>query len=273
MSSLLQLFTRQGAFFVFAALELVCFYLIITYNTAQGEVYDATKKMYSRQIMERTSNVRNYLRLEQLNDQLREENADLLSRQPNAYYAEALESDTIQDDSLRQRYTYIAGEVINKSPLSGNITYVINRGYIHGVEPHLGVVNAQGIIGIITQVSERHSRVMSITHTKVQVSAGLRGQNYFGSLRWDGKDTRFATLFDIPKYVQVDINDTIETTGFSNVFPTGVPIGKVKEKYEDTSKSTHIIKVELFNELFNINDAYIVRDLMKEDLDQLDKQE
>lgn len=273
MSSLLQLFTRQGAFFLFAALEVVCLYLIITYNSPQKEVADSTWNLYSGEVMERVSKAQNYFRLERLNDQLREENADLLSRLPNAYYTESLTTDSIINDSLRQRYNYIAGEIINKSPLSANITYVLNRGHIHGVEPHLGVINGQGVVGIITQVAQRHSRVMSITHRSMHISAGLRGKDYFGSLRWNGGDTRYAMLYAIPEYAKVEIGDTIETTGYSNIFPTGVPIGSVNKKEINDGDNTWELEIKLFNDLFRVKDAYIVRDLMKEDLNQLDNQE
>ncbi|WP_367391705.1 rod shape-determining protein MreC [Lewinella sp. LCG006] len=273
MSSLLQLFTRQGAFFLFATLEVVCLYLIITYNTPQQEVASSTWNMYSGVVMERASKAQNYLKLEQLNDQLREENAALLSRMPNAFYTEALNNDTIQNDSLRQRYNYIAGEIINKSPLSANITYVVNRGHIHGVEPHLGVINGKGVVGIVVQVAQRHCRVMSITHRSMRISAGLRNKNFFGSLRWNGGDTRIATLYAIPEYADVAIGDTVETTGYSNIFPTGVPIGSVSRKNVKEGDNTLELEVKLFNNLYEVKDAYIVRDLMKGDLDQLDNPE
>ncbi len=272
MSSLLQLFTRQGAFFLFATLEVVCLYLIITYNTPQQAVATSTWEMYSGGVMERASKAQDYFKLEQLNNQLREENANLLSRMPSAFYTEALSNDTIQDDSLRQRYNYIAGEIINKSPLSANITYVVNRGHIHGVEPHLGVINGKGIIGIVIQVAQRHCRVMSITHRSMRISAGLRNKNFFGTLRWDGGDTRKAMLYAIPEYAEVVIGDTVETTGYSNIFPTGVPIGSVSRKEINEGDNTLELEIMLFNNLYQVKDAYIVRDLMKGDLDQLDNQ-
>lgn len=273
MSSLLQLFTRQGAFFLFAALEVVCLYLIITYNTPQQEVAASTWKMYSGEFMNRASKTQDYFHLQQLNDQLREENANLLSKLPNAFYTEALSNDTIQDDSLRQRYNYIAGEIINKSAPSANITYVVNRGHIHGVEPHLGVINGEGVVGIVTQVAQRHCRVMSITHHSVRISAGLRNKNFFGTLRWNGGDTRKAMLYAIPEYADVVIGDTIETTGYSNIFPTGVPIGSVLNKEINEGDNTLELEIKLFNNLYGVKDAYIVRDLMKDDLNQLDNQE
>jgi len=272
MSSLLQTIARRGAFFLFATLEIGCIYLVIKYNSSQQEVANSSWLLYSGRLMEEREQIKEYLKLDQLNQQLREENAKLLSRMPNAFYTEKVVIDSVQNDSLRQRYTIIAAEIINKSPLSGNITYVLNRGYIHGVEPHQGVFNQEGVVGIVAQVSPRHARVMSLMHRDMRLSAGLRAKAYFGTLRWVGGDTRYATLSAIPEYAPVATGDTVETTGYSNIFPTGIAIGTVHEIQPISGENTYNIKVKLFNDFFNVNHAYIVRDLLKEDLEQLDKQ-
>lgn len=273
MSSLLQLFTRQGAFFLFAALEVVCFYLVITYNEPQQTIAESSTSFYSGKFKERADVVRRYFSLGSINEQLREENAALLSRLPNAYYTESLDTAAVQDDSLRQRYSYIGAKIINKSPLSGNITYVLNRGHIHGVEPHQGVINTAGVVGIVTKVAQRHCRVMALTHTDVRLSAGIRNKPYFGSLYWAGGDVREAVLSSIPEYAEVKLGDTIETTGYSNVFPTGVAIGVVKASEAKPGDNTLDLQITLFNDFFGIENAYIVRDLLKSDLDQLDTEE
>lgn len=270
MSSLLQLFTRRGAFFFFAFLEFCCLFLIIRHNSQQGDIAKNSWLLYSGKVMEEAEGARNFLRLRELNEQLRAENAQLLSRLPNAFYIESVEIDSFQNDSLRQRYTYTSAEVINKTPLSGNITYVLNRGSIHGVETHQGVVSDGGIVGIVIAVSPRHCRVMSLMHRDMRLSAGLHNTNFFGSLRWEGGDTRFANLYNIPEYAPLAVGDTVETTGYSNIFPTGIPIGKIAEFEQIEGETTMNIKVRLFNDFFTLDHAYIVRDLLKGDLDQLD---
>ncbi|MEZ4987385.1 MAG: rod shape-determining protein MreC [Saprospiraceae bacterium] len=272
MSNLLQLLSNRGAFFLFALLEMWCLYLIVSFNDPQRVVAEATWLRYSGSIMERSDKMRTYLKLDQTNQQLREENASLLAQLPSAFYVENIERDTVQDDSLRQRYTFISAEIINKSPLSANLTYVLNRGYIHGVEPHMGVINDGGVVGIVTQVSPRHSRVMSLLHRDMRLSAGLRSKNFFGTLRWEGGDTRYAILYNIPDYSKAAVGDTIETTGYSNIFPSGVALGKVSKKEVVKGDNTLKLTVKLFNDFFNIQHGYIVRDLMKEDLEQLDNE-
>ncbi|MEL7222198.1 MAG: rod shape-determining protein MreC, partial [Bacteroidota bacterium] len=174
MSSLLQLFSRRGVFLVFALLEVCCLFLIIRHNSHQKEIAENSWFLYSGKAMEKAEGARNFLRLREQNEQLRAENAELLSRLPNAFYIESVAIDSFRNDSLRQRYTYTSAEVINKTPLSGNISYVLNRGSIHGVEPHLGVVSDGGVVGIVVAVSPRHCRVMSLMHRDMRLSAGLR---------------------------------------------------------------------------------------------------
>ena len=273
MSSFLQVFSRQGALILFAALEIICFYLIITYNEPQAKIAESSWSLYSGKFKARTDAARRYLSLEELNAQLREENAELLSQLPNAYYTETLDTASVQDDSLRQRYSYIGAKIINKSPLSGNITYVLDRGHIHGVEPHQGVISSKGVVGIVSKVAQRHCKVMSLMHSKVQLSAGLRGSSYFGSLSWSGGDTREAILYSIPEYAQVAPGDTVETTGYSNIFPTGIALGVVKEVERQKGDNTWDCKVELFLDFFTVENGYIIRDLLKGDLDQLDTTE
>ncbi len=271
MSSLIELFVRRGAFFVAAALEVICAFLIITYDSPQqAEVKSATKEWYATQWQATQDRYFDYSRLQRKNEQLLAENAKILSRYPNAFYTEQVESDSIRDDSLRQRYSYVSAEVINKTPLSGNISFVINRGYIHGVEPHQGVVSAEGVMGVVTKVSPRHARVMSLWHRDFRLTAQLRDKSYFGTLAWPGGDTRFAELTAIPDYAGVEVGDTIETTGYSNTFPTGIPVGTVAKVAPTPGQTTLSLRIKLFMDFFALEHLYVVRDLMKEDLEQLD---
>lgn len=273
MSRLLQLFTQRGAFFLFLFLEIISFFLIIRYNANQQEVAAASWSLYAGRYMERVDRFRNYFSLEQENENLLEHNARLLAKLESSFDRDSVQVDSIRDDSIYyQRYAYIAGEIINKSPLSANINYVINKGHIHGVEKHQGVISKEGVVGIVTAVSPRHARVMSLLHRDIRLSAAIKNEDYFGSLFWQGGDARFAYLSKIPEYADVSKGDTIQTTGYSNIFPTGVDIGQVEEISALEGENLLLIKVKLFNDFFSARNVYVVRNLLKDDLEQLDEQ-
>lgn len=273
MNRLLQLFSRSGASFLFVVLEVCCFYLIVNFNSQQQEIAFATWSLYSSQLMEEYSELREYVGLREKMDQMQAENARLLAQLRNAKYTEEVVIDSVRQDSLRQRYTYIAADIVNKSPLGANITYVLNRGRIHGVEKHQGVISDRGVVGIVVNVSPRHARVMSLLHREFRLSAGLRGKPYFGSLQWDGGDARYATLYALPEYAQFARGDTIETTGYSNIFPTGLAIGTVAEYTPVQGGTTFVTTVRLLADFYELQHVYVVRDLLKDDLEQLTTEE
>ncbi len=273
MSSILQVFARRGVFFLFAFLEIICFYMLIRFNSEQQEVADATWSLYANRYMEKADKWEKYFSLEEENRRLQKSIGEIRSQLPNASYIENIEEDTVRNDSIRQRYFFLSAEIINKSSISANITYVINRGSFHGVEKHQGVISNTGVVGIVIAVSSRYARVMSLLHSDMRLSAGIRGSNFFGSLNWRERDTRFAYLSKIPEYAPVAIGDTIETTGYSNIFPTGEPIGEVVAIEPLQGKNTLDIKVKLFNDFFSVHHVHVIRDLMKDDLDQLESEE
>lgn len=273
MSNIFQLFSRGGAFFVFLVLEFFCLFLLVTTNSYQSEVYEATRLSYTGKWMEANEDIRDFFRLSQLNEQLRDQNAELLSKLHNTNYDQETVIDSLAIDAVPERFRYIAAEVINKSPLSGNIHYVINRGNVQGIRPHSGVINEDGVVGIVTEVAEYHARVMGIANTNTRLSAGLRGKYFFGSLNWEGGDVRYATLHNIPRYADISVGDTVETTGYSNLFPRGVLIGTVEGKEVIEGDHSWELTVKLTNDFFRLKNAYVLMDDLRDDLKQLPQNE
>lgn len=76
-------------------------------------------------------------------------------------------------------------------------------------------------------VGEHSARVISVLNPNFHVSCKIKGTDHFGSLSWDGKDPTTALLEDMPQHAQVQVGDTILTTGFSAVFPPDIYVGYV----------------------------------------------
>jgi rod shape-determining protein MreC len=56
---------------------------------------------------------------------------------------------------------------------------------------------------------------------KIRINAALKNSGYFGTLTWNGDNSRVMHLADIPKYVALKIGDTVVTDGKSAIFPKG----------------------------------------------------
>ncbi len=103
------------------------------------------------------------------------------------------------------------------------------------------------------------------------LSARLRSNGYFGSLSWDGRNYRYAVLNEIPQHISVNEGDTIETTGFSAVFPEGIEIGRVSD-LKKSGSDFYNITVELFADFKKLQYVNVIGNLKRTERLELEKQ-
>jgi rod shape-determining protein MreC len=267
---LLGILLRSGGLFTFVLLELVSLYLLVHHNDAQRTIWLETKTVYGSYVTEQINERLAFLDVARENELLRRENAALLSRIPAAAYPTLADTASVIDSAHQQRYTFLASRVVNKSPYGPYNTMVIDRGENLGVQRGQGVLADGGLLGVVSEVGSRYARVISILHLDTRISAGLDNRA-FGTLRWDGRDPRRVTITDMPDYVPIGANDTIFTTGYSNVFPTGLPIGTVERSEALPGTGSQNLTVVLLNDPLLATNGYVVQDLFKEELDALNR--
>lgn len=270
MRELLRRLLKSGGFFTFVILQLLAFYLIINHNSPQRDIWQETKSVYGTYFTEIITRRLAFLEVAKENAVLRQQNAALLARLSDSAYNTGLDTVGVVDDSLQQRFTYLASRVVNKSPYGQYNTMVIDRGSDFGVERGDGVITDGGLLGIVSHVTPRHARIISLLHLETRISAGLRNQA-FGTLRWNGFDPRRVTVTDLPDYVAVVPGDTLYTTGYSNVFPTGLAIGTVESSKPLPGTGSQNLTVLLLRDPLTTTTGYVVRDLFKEELEQLNR--
>lgn len=172
-------------------------------------------------------------------------------------------------DSLEKQYLVVRGRVIKNSYSDQRNYITINKGERDSVEQDMGVITSKGILGIVENTSKGFATVQSILNEKSNINAKIKNSNHFGSLVWDTKDYNTVQLVDIPRLVQLTIGDTIVTGAMSSIFPENVPIGIIKKFDLDKSKSFYHIDVALFNDMTNISSIYIIKNLDREEILEL----
>ena len=125
----------------------------------------------------------------------------------------------------------------------------------------MGVISSKGIIGVTDRISKNYSRVISILNTKLNLNAKLKKSNHFGVLNWNGISNSTIQLIDLPKQTKINIGDTIITGGNSFIFPEGVLIGSVLSFKLDDTQNYIEAQVSLFNDMTNIKNVYVIKNL------------
>ena len=268
MEQILRIFYKNGSFFTFVGLQLLCLYLIVNFNSPQSAIALETASIVTGSVQSGASAVEGYLDLEEQNEIQRREIADLKSRLPQSGYSIAVQTDSVEDAAYAQRFIHLTANVVNRSSYSPYNTLVIDRGTSQGVAAGQGVVGSKGLIGIVDTPTENFSRVISILHRSARISAGLRN-NAYGTLIWEGQDPRKMVLTDIADYITIGKGDTVFTTGFSNVFPTGQVIGTVLSSEVQAGTGSQNLMVELINAPLRTNSVFVIRELFKDELAKL----
>lgn len=281
MGSLLQLFARLGNFLTLLFLQGICLMLIYQSGPKQKDILLNSTGLFVNAANERMSQLTGYLNLNKQVAELKASNTQAHNARLETRYDNVLVKDTLNiNDSL---YSFIAAEVISRSIYGANNTMILNRGGAHGVEKGMGVICDHGVVGIVEDTSHYFSKVISILHTKSRVSAAVisrdtsheKNNNTFGVLVWENGHSRYANLTDIPRYHEVQVGDTIQTSGYSFAFPKGYPIGVIESipGSDPIKTSMHAITVRLSNDPIRVQHVYIVKmdKKKKEDLLSLEK--
>ena len=135
---------------------------------------------------------------------------------------------------------------------------IINKGEEDGVKIEMGVINSNGIVGIINKVSKNYSSIISVLNTNIKINAKIKNTNHFGSISWNGKKINIMTLEDIVSTANISIGDTIISGGMSSYFPSDLKIGKIISLNKQKNKGYYSIEVELFNNPSQWEYVYII---------------
>jgi rod shape-determining protein MreC len=273
MQNLIYLFIRYGGLILFLVLEGLCFYLVVQYNQKQKEIYVSSANTWVGTVYQRYDKFARYWNLSAVNDSLAKENALLRAQFRNAQFEATVRKDTItlQKDSFVQQYVYQQASVINNSINLANNFITIDRGSNSGIRYGMGVIGSTGVVGVVRSVSPNFAMVMSILHKQTRISASVASTSYFGSMVWKGSDPRYLNLDAIPKHAIVHVGDTVQTSGYSNIFPKGLPIGLIETINESTGSGFLDINVKLFNDMSNIKYVYVIENLFDAEQKTLDQ--
>ncbi len=280
MKNLFKLIYRYHVVFLFILLETLSLSMVVTYNSYQRATFFDSSNFLSGTIFEKFSSYLQVFEFKQVNLKMAEENAVLRS----ALHQMLLKSnrgtynssDSIylpriaKDSSMKAVYRFTTARVINNSVNQQHNFITLNKGRHDGVKPDMGVIANGQVVGLVTNVSENFSTVISLLNSKWKISAKIKRNNYFGSLSWDGKDYRRVQLNEMPYHVPVQNGDTVVTTGYSSSFPEGLIIGTISDFSIGTGSNFYKIEVMLGADFKNLVIVGLVENKQINEIKQLE---
>lgn len=272
--NLLDFIRKYNFVLLFVLFEAVSMLLLFRFNSYQGSVWFSAANGGVAAVNGLYTDVVDYLNLKEVNRELTDQNVALqreteLLRQA---LTTATNDTTLTEKLMRQRlegYTLLPAKVVSNSAERADNYLVIDKGEDDGVKPEMGVVGGGGVVGIVYLTGKHHSLVIPVTNRKSSISCRVRGQNYFGYLQWDGRSMISAFVDDVPRYAKVQLNQAVETSGYSSVFPPGIFVGRIHKISNSADGQSYRLDVTLGTNFANLRDVSVVATPYKAEIDTL----
>lgn len=272
MRTILALLKRSRVLLLFLALEVLAFSWIISERSYQRSIAIDQLNSFSAGIQKKTDQGLQYLYLRDENQALAEQNARLHNQLPKAYLFESPLS-TKRDSQAVRRFRSLPARVIGGSHFKRNNYLTIDRGRSSGLKTNMGVIGPEGVVGIVTQVTEHFASVLPLINPNFSLNGSLVGEGYYGPVRWPGKDYRISRMEDIPRYAQIDSGMAVVTDGRSRIFPAGIAIGEVIDKKLQIDQNFYEIDILLSTDFSRLQTVYVIKDFFRDELDSLKQSE
>jgi len=260
---------------LFCVLICLSFLLIANNNQFQRSKYlQATREVTGR-IYSVTNYFHSYFYLKNTNAALMQRMAQLETeiyacQSQSASMQNYLEQvDILGIDSLV--YSFIPARVANNSVLHHENYLTLNKGSNDGIQPDMGVLSSNGVVGVVVHTSPHFSTAISLLNTKYKLNGKIQNSDYFGPLVWDGRDARYIYLTEIPRHVAINSGDTVVTSGYSTVFPKGIPIGTIVGEKKQRDDSYRTIRIKLFTDFNRLNEVLIVTNRLHKEQKDLEE--
>lgn len=265
MSKSNSFFLKNKTILLFLFLEFFSFAFIINSHSFHHSKFLNSTNGISGFILKKSNAISNYFYLNKQNKTLIEENTFLINSLSSAN-KKNLNSTSISIDSV-SKYKFIPARVISNPYSKRNNILTLDKGKAQGIQPDMGVVLPNGVIGITLNVSENYTTVLSLLNSQSKINAKIKKSHHYGSLHWDGKDITKVLLDDLPIQAHIQKGDTIISGGKSVFFPEGIPIGTISNIDID-NKAYASISVDLFTDMSSLFNVYVVKNTKKKE--QLD---
>lgn len=273
MHALLDLILRYKHWLVFLLLEVISLGFLLSYDGYQKSVYLTTAGEVTGVISDVIGSVVSYWNLQEENRSLEAEN-QRLHKQVNAMRRQLATSQRPIEKfrNPTDNYHIVQAQVVNMTLHRANNLMTINKGEADGIRPEMGVVCSRGVVGIVYMTSRHYSIVMPLLNIHSKISCRLRHSEHFGSCIWKRGYADMGFVTNVPRHAPVELGDTVETNGYSDIFPPGFPIGKVRSIGDSDDGMAFLLKIKLFANFPTLREVSVITNYQAPERRELEEQ-
>ena len=202
----------------------------------------------------------NYLRVQELEEQLREANEKLIGAEQDKRENEQFRS-FLGLKETNPDYEFEPATVIGRDSTNRFYSFTIDRGSLHGVEEADPVITADGLVGIVWEVGLTYSHVRTILDISVQVGVYDISTRDSGIVSGDISlsSEGLCVLEYLPKDSGIANGNLIVTSGIGGVFPKDLVVGTAKSIDVDSGGLSLTAKISPAADIADVTDVLVIK--------------
>lgn len=275
MKDLIEFLRHYSKWLVFTVYIVVSCLLLSGSDPYRRHLWLTSASAVAGSVYDMGNSVTSYFDLRATNEDLNRRNAELEARVMSL--KEQLQdlqlktfTDTMPSPDSVPHFDFIVANVINNSTHHPYNYLTINKGTADGVRPEQGVIDHSGVVGTVSVAGEHYSRVISLLNPNFRLSCKIKDSEHFGSLVWDGLDPTTALLEELPRHTVFKTGDTIVTSGYSAVFPAGLPVGVIVDDADNHKENFFTLKIKLFADFSRLSNVQVVINNRRDEIMQVE---
>ena len=280
MKNIIGFIKQNFTFLSFLILQIVSLVMLSSYNKTYQTFFGGWSNQVTGNINKQYNSWSYFFNLRNTNAALIAENAALRNQlgQNFVSFDTTKKAGTLvlRKDSLektRKFFYYPAKVVGNTFTLQKNYI-IIERGALQGVKKDMAAISTDGsIVGVVVEVNDNYSKIMSLLHRNSKVSAMLKKDKIAGSIEWDGDNPSVLVLKNISKSAAPKIGDSVITSPYSSNFPSQLMIGRVTSIIKDPSSNYLTLNVKSTTNFYNLEYIYLIENKRMADQKNIEKNE
>lgn len=164
-----------------------------------------------------------------------------------------------------EEFVFADATIISRESGSSTQLFTLNRGSIHGVEVGMPIVTEAGVFGFVSEVGLNWCKATGLLDASASAGAIIERSAEVGVLEgsFELRDDGRCRLSYIDLDADVRVGDAIVTSGFGNVYPAGLRLGRVVSVSQDPYNRMTIAEVEPFVDFDSIQKVMIITEVKR----------
>ena len=150
----------------------------------------------------------------------------------------------------------VVAEVVGIDPSQWAEAVTINKGTSDHIRKDLAVVTHRGLVGRTVEIAPFYAAVLLLTDRRSAIDALVQRTRARGIVV--GKSRRFCELRYVDFHTDIQVGDTIISSGLGEVYPKGLLIGTVVSVRQKSYELFHDVKVKPAVDLAKLEEVLVL---------------